>query len=569
MQQQEALKILIADDNDSDRMILQTIVRRQGHHVITAVDGQDAIELFIKESPQIVLLDALMPRKDGFEAAKEIKQLAGEELVPIIFLTSLTDAESLVKCLDAGGDDFLSKPYNRIILQAKINAFNRMRLMHQTLQEQRDQIAENNEHLLQEQEVAKTVFDNVAHMGCMHAKNIKHLLSPLSVFNGDVLLACQKPSGSMHVLLGDFTGHGLPAAIGAMPLAEIFYGMSNKGFAMTDVLREMNQKLKQILPTGFFCCACMIDIDFNSDEMQVWIGGLPDCLLVRNNGEVVKVKSNHLPLGVLASERFGAETYKFDMSTGDRFYMWSDGIIESRNVEGDMFGEDRLNALVKGVENRDHLFSAIHQGVVNFIGEGERDDDLTMVEVQMMPQSQLGLDEAHLSASALVGPKDWSFCYELRGQTLKEFNPLPLMLHMTMEVPGLRPHSGSIYTVFAELFSNALEHGVMGLDSSLKKSPEGFARYYAERAAKLDKLDKDWVKFYLDHKPEGVGGVITIRIEDSGPGFDHTIYARKKLAGNDGYSGRGIPLLMTMCKNVAFNDTGNSVTAEYHWHPES
>lgn len=187
----------------------------------------------------------------------------------------------------------------------------------------------------------------------------------------------------------------------------------------------------------------------------------------------------------------------------------------------------------------------------------------------MMPQHELGLDEAHLSASALVGPKDWSFCYELRGQTLKEFNPLPLMLHMTMEVPGLRPHSGSIYTVFAELFSNALEHGVMGLDSSLKKSPEGFARYYAERAAKLDKLDKDWVKFYLDHKPEGVGGVITIRIEDSGPGFDHTIYARKKLAGNDGYSGRGIPLLMTMCKNVAFNDTGNSVTAEYHWHPES
>ena len=119
---------------------------------------------------EIVLMDALMPRMDGFEAARLIKQLAGEELVPIIFLTSLTDAESLVKCLDAGGDDFLSKPYNRVILQAKINAFNRMRVMHSTVQLQRDHIAENNEHLLQEQQVAKTVFDNVAHLGCLNAK---------------------------------------------------------------------------------------------------------------------------------------------------------------------------------------------------------------------------------------------------------------------------------------------------------------------------------------------------------------------------------------------------------------
>ena len=77
--------------------------------------------------------------------------------------------------------------------------------------------------------MAKSVFDNVAHNGSLSAPNIKYLLSPLSVFNGDVLLACMKPSG-MHVLLGDFTGHGLPAAIGAMPMAEIFYGMTRKGF---------------------------------------------------------------------------------------------------------------------------------------------------------------------------------------------------------------------------------------------------------------------------------------------------------------------------------------------------
>ena len=89
-----------------------------------------------------------MPRKDGFEAARLIKQSAGEQLIPIIFLTSLSDAESLAKCLEAGGDDFLSKPYNPVILKAKINAFNRTRHMHMTLQQQRDQIVDHNRHML-------------------------------------------------------------------------------------------------------------------------------------------------------------------------------------------------------------------------------------------------------------------------------------------------------------------------------------------------------------------------------------------------------------------------------------
>lgn len=115
--QDEVLRILIADDNDSDRLILQTIVRKEGHRVYTARDGQEAIDIFKEESPDLVLLDALMPNVDGFEAARTIKELSGDNLVPIIFLTSLRDATSLADCLAAGGLDFLSKPYNRIILQ--------------------------------------------------------------------------------------------------------------------------------------------------------------------------------------------------------------------------------------------------------------------------------------------------------------------------------------------------------------------------------------------------------------------------------------------------------------------
>ena len=168
------LRILIADDSDSDRLILKTLLKRLGHEVLDVANGLDAVSLFQREAPDLVLLDALMPIMDGMEAARQIKVLAGERLVPLIFLTSLSEAGALARCLEAGGDDFLGKPYNRIIIEAKIKAFNRMRLMHQTLSDQRDLIRERNRQLTEEQEIAKRVFDNVAHSGCLDAASIRY-----------------------------------------------------------------------------------------------------------------------------------------------------------------------------------------------------------------------------------------------------------------------------------------------------------------------------------------------------------------------------------------------------------
>ena len=88
----DAMCILVADDNEGDRMLLSAIVRREGYDVITAVDGVDALAKFEAEAPDIVLLDALMPNLDGFDAAREIKARTKDAFIPIVFLTSLTEA---------------------------------------------------------------------------------------------------------------------------------------------------------------------------------------------------------------------------------------------------------------------------------------------------------------------------------------------------------------------------------------------------------------------------------------------------------------------------------------------
>ena len=78
-------------------------------------------------------------------------------------MTSLSDTTGLARCLDAGGDDFISKPYSKVVLRAKINALDRVRQLYSSLQDHRDVIERNNQHMLKEQEAAKHIFDNIAH----------------------------------------------------------------------------------------------------------------------------------------------------------------------------------------------------------------------------------------------------------------------------------------------------------------------------------------------------------------------------------------------------------------------
>ncbi|MBK3476199.1 fused response regulator/phosphatase [Pseudomonas sp. MF6751] len=560
----EALTILIAEDSAADRLLLASIIRRQGHQVLTVSNGAEAIEVFARERPQLVLMDALMPVMDGFEAARQIKQLAGEALVPIIFLTSLRESEALAQCLDAGGDDFLPKPYNPLILAAKINAMDRLRRLQATVLQQRDLIARHHEHLMHEQRAAKAVFDKVAHSGCINAApNIRYLQSPYALFNGDLLLAAYTPSGDMHVLLGDFTGHGLPAAIGAMPLAEVFYGMTAKGYGLTQTLREMNAKLKRILPVDMFCCATLLCLSAQRRAVEVWNGGMPEGYVHEvATGRRTPLISRHLPLGVLSAEAFDDSTEVWPMALGDRVFLLSDGVLDTADANDQLFGAERLQQVFAANREPDRLFEDIEQALAAFRGQAR--DDVSMVEITLQAGQPLRAAEPMYADSGQSCPLDWSVSFEFRAQTLRTYNPLPYLLQLLLEIHGLREQSGALYSVMAELYSNALEHGVLGLDSRLKRDAQGFAQYYRQRHERLAQLDSGYVGVHMQVVPTDKGGKLTLRLEDSGQGFD----VEQELARPvdiDRLSGRGLSLVRQLSNAVRWSDGGRSVCVEFCW----
>lgn len=564
VQADEPLKVLVVDDVQTNRLILKAMLKKEGFVVAMAENGQEAVDLFSRVQPDIVLMDIVMPVMDGYEAARQIKQLSGERFVPIIFLTAKNDDESLAKCIECGGDDFLGKPYNKVILQAKLNALVRMKELYGNLRAHRDQLAGYQEQLKKEQEVAESVFANIVHPGCLDSSIIQHLVSPMAVFNGDLLLAAPKPSGGLHVLLGDFTGHGLSAAIGAMPVADLFYTLTANGFSIVDIVKDVNAKLKGVLPTGIFFAATLMDFEFSESKLSVWNSGNPD-VLVYSGGEIARrLKSKHLPLGIVDNRALKTELDILELKRGDRVYAFSDGLTEARGIESEMFGQERVEAVFERNERPEDAFQDILETLAEFrSGEGQC-DDITLIEVTNLKSGLQGAvahtPESHASKPATA----WRVSMNLSSECLRLLNPVPLLTQLLMEVQGLYPYREELFTILAELYNNSLDHGILELKSELKQTPEGFSEYYAQRESRLKQIENQFIRVTLAHWPKERGGKLIIQVEDTGPGFDVEA-SRPDLAANKGNSGRGIPLVRSLCREVAYKGKGNLVRAVYEW----
>jgi CheY-like chemotaxis protein len=562
-------RVLVVDDDHTNRLILRAMLLKESYQVTLAENGEEAVRRYNEERHDMVLMDVMMPVMDGYEAARLIKKEAGAEFVPLIFLTAINDDQALARCIEVGGDDFLTKPYNRVILQAKINALRRVRQLYAVLQQQHDALAGHHQRLQREQEIAAAVFSNIVRPGDLKVGNLKYLLSAMAVANGDLVLVARKPSGGQHIMLGDLTGHGLAAAIGAMPVSDLFTRMTEKGFSIVDIVTQLNQRMKDRLPTGLFLAAVLLELDSNHTTLTVWNGGMPDVLIWSDGGIKHRLASSHLPLGVVNSDELENRLEIIEVSLGDRVIAYSDGVIEAIDSGGEMFGQERLEESAARVSDASQLFGEISTALEHFRGGAAQSDDITLVEITCDPQLVAGDYAEHDPHLPFRMPSAWNVSFRMEADALRTIDPLPQLVQLLCEMQGLEEHRTRIYTILAELFSNALEHGVLRLDSKLKENPHGFAEYYQQRELALGRLQDGWVRIHFDHHPrpseEGdPGGQLRIRIEDSGSGF-HFDQQGRPLSENVNRQGRGIALVRTLCSDVRYLGRGNEVEVDYHW----
>lgn len=140
------MRILLVDDVQSERMYLAIRLKQLGHTVAVAKSGIEALEIYPDFEPDVVLLDISMPEMDGFEVSKRIRQTYSE-WVPIIFLSSYDEPSTIAAAIEAGGDDYLIKPVDKIVLDSKLMAMQRIAAMRRALKQKTAELAIANKEL--------------------------------------------------------------------------------------------------------------------------------------------------------------------------------------------------------------------------------------------------------------------------------------------------------------------------------------------------------------------------------------------------------------------------------------
>ncbi|VAW91277.1 Serine phosphatase RsbU, regulator of sigma subunit [hydrothermal vent metagenome] len=567
-------KALIVDDEPTNRLILQAHLSKQGYDIISAVNGVEAVEKFTQESPDIIFMDVMMPEMDGYEATLRIKSLCGDRFVPVIFLTAITDEDELAKCVAAGGDDFLTKPFSHILLKAKVDALERVRDLHR-------EITKHHAQILHDEEVAEQLFSDVVMADNVELDKLHVMLRPAVTFSGDILMSARSPSGELYIILGDFTGHGLVAAIGALPTAEVFRAMTKKGFSLSKILKELNRKLEYLLPSDKFLAVGAISIAADVQSAKVWNGGIPSILHLNSKHEILnRFQATHLALGIL-DEVDDEKTLHVDLKEGDALVMYTDGVIEACDTNKKMYGEERFEKNLLNSSTDDILIN-IEKDLISFTGGHVQDDDISMVVIPCT--TKLIVDEKEYSVK-VIDPDyehdensvihfpastdanislEWQWEFNVHSASLKKVDPIPVLLSQIQELEDIHAHRQNLFLIFSELFNNALDHGVLKLDSKMKADPDGFTEYLEQREQRLDKLIDANIEISLEKFTFDNDEYLKIRMKDSGNGFviDGSV---QNLDVNSKLSGRGINLVKELCYYVEYKGKGNEVEVVYQF----
>ena len=237
----------------------------------------------------------------------------------------------------------------------------------------------------QEEKIAQHVFANITASNNDNIDELTIWCEPMGTFSGDLVLSSLLPDGGLRIILCDFSGHGLPAALGAVPVSSIYSAITAKNLPLPVLMDELNNKLNTLLPTENFCCIAGIDLNSERSHAHIWNAGLPDILLINREGEVSqRFSSDHLPLGVMSYQEDEMHTYDIRLVAGDCFYVYSDGLTEAENSEGEMFGQDRFEQLLNTGGDTDGRLEMVKNSVTTFVGDAAATDDVSLLEIKIL-----------------------------------------------------------------------------------------------------------------------------------------------------------------------------------------
>jgi len=365
--------ILIVDDTPINIGVISGALKNSFATKV-ATTGERALAIASgKEKPDLILLDVMMPEMDGDEVCRRLKANPDTRDIPVIFLTSQTEAEDETKGFEVGAVDYIHKPFSAAVVKARVRT-------HLMLREAHAQIARQLVEINTELEMARQIQLSILPSSTpkIAGLDIAARYIPMTSVAGDFYDFIVVDGSRIGILIADVSGHGLPAALIASMLQVALTAQARHASEPAKVLAGLNQALCGKFQHNFVTAA-YVYVDLEKSTISYAGAGHPPLLLWRKStGAASQLLENGLVMGQFDEAIY--DSLEVPIEVGDRFVLYTDGILETNNPAKEEFGTARFMQFMETSNNlkagpfADALLLELARWLEQPPGEGHKDD---------------------------------------------------------------------------------------------------------------------------------------------------------------------------------------------------
>lgn len=383
--------ILAVDDDIDILELIQMSLAAEGFDVITANDGMSGLEKARAHSPDLILLDLMMPVMDGFEVIGKLKADEQTRAIPVIMLTARAQTHERVQGLHAGADDYVTKPFDLDELTARIEAVLGRTLptkyINPLISTMGDWFTEEGvEQLASHLEAAAMIQQNLIPKKAPNLPgfDIAGFLRSSMTVSGDFYDFIPLDNNRLGIAIADVRGKGIPAALLMVMIRTILRLICREETSPAAVLKRINDLLAIDTEPDLFATMVYGILDSTANTFTYSSAGHCYPLHLKNGGtEIDELKEGGMLLGTFEHAVFESET--IPLAPGDELLLYTDGVTEAeRKSDETFYGEERLAAILKSNSHQpaETFCQTIETALFDFSGTDHRDDDVTIVVIK-------------------------------------------------------------------------------------------------------------------------------------------------------------------------------------------
>jgi serine phosphatase RsbU (regulator of sigma subunit) len=378
--------ILLADDEAVSRRLLSEALQRSGFDVRQAVNGEEALRMAMNDGVDLLVLDFEMPHLTGADICRRLRASERADLqgLPVIMLTAHAGEAEEIGCLQAGANDFVTKPVSRDVLAARIHTQLHLRTMADELRERNDELARWRTDHEADLAAARATQQVLIPDGPPEVTGwaVRTIYQPAIEVGGDIFGWRPMADGHWLFWLADATGHGAAAALFTALAAQLFRHACDTEREPAAILGAVNRDFRKIFDGQAFMSACCALVSPDG-ELTFAGAGHPPLLLRRGDGTVECFGPHGTVVGLKEGEQFTQS--QTTLHTGDAALLYSDGMFSFRSADGARFTHESLRDLLPKARPSeiflDHLLALVRGASDSRPG----DDDIAAIALIKMP----------------------------------------------------------------------------------------------------------------------------------------------------------------------------------------